>query len=121
MATSIPILQVAFANGTAQLVNQAVSGQSVSIALNRCTVTAPLLWAQASTVAQVDIQVSFDNGNSFVGVASFSAIGGILNRFGVTAPSSGVKMSFDTPITNLIVNLTVTSGPLMTSGTVTVQ
>jgi hypothetical protein len=131
MSNVIPIAQAVFVNGQTQLVNQAVSGSTVTVALNRCTGASALQWPNAATVAQIDLSVSFDGGATFQYGGGFTAQGGIvldidgITQIGQTVASYQYFESGMPPvprlITNLIVTMTVTSGPLATSGSVTVQ
>lgn len=96
---------------------------SLTLSLARCTTATPTIWPNQTTTLDMQLEVSFDNRASWLPGGSITgAKGGVeLKRDGVTEnPSADFTFSYggQSP-TDVRGSLTVTGGPLRTSGVVT--
>lgn len=62
----------------------------------RCTTATPTIWPDPASTIEINIEVSFDNGVTWVGGGGFSAYGGIyVRRDGTEGTTSSAR--FDIP------------------------
>ena len=110
-----------YANGTRSFGPAALPANCsyVGLTLNRCTSADSTIWPNATTVVTVQMDFSFDGGTTFPPEASeqFTASGGIISpKPGYELPASSAFWSFDTPPTHARATVTISGGPLRTSG-----
>lgn len=96
----------------------------MEVRLALCTTATPTIWPNPATTLAIAMQVSYDNGASWVGGGGVTGMaGGIQHNFktGAEIPFGGFVASFPTPPTHVRGTLTVANGPLVTSGSVLVN
>jgi len=95
---------------------------SVLAKIARCTTTDPSIWASATTTVTVDLQVSYDNQVSWNEVGSITDSGGIrLDKNSAEVAFSSINASFNGQPTHVKGSITISNGPLVTSGLITVN
>lgn len=94
------------------------------IRIGRCTSADPTIWPNATTVVTIDLQVSFDGGDTFSPLGANRAVlaGGIESQRGVEIAESIVSWRFspDEP-THLKLQVKVEGGPIKTYMDVTIN
>jgi hypothetical protein len=113
--------QVSLPTGVTPIPATAVPASVTScvVSINRCTTATPLNWPDAATTLDVALELSFDNQATWVGGGSVTGwSGGIaFKRDKVTEqPTSDLALTYVTHPTHVRGTITVTNGPLVTSG-----
>jgi hypothetical protein len=89
---------------------------SLLVSLNRNTET-DASWPDAATTVTLSLAVSYDGGASYLPGGSFSAKGGrAFGRNGAVLARSAVTFRYSEPITHLKGTISITNGPLVSSG-----
>lgn len=110
-------------NGTFSIPATAIGLQitSLTLALACCTSAAPDVWPNASTTVDAQLEVSYDGGATWQPGGGLSHAGGISVRRGVEAPLTKVICTYSAVPTHFRGSVVVAGGPLVTSGSVTVE
>lgn len=95
----------------------------LSIRIARCTTATPTIWPNFSTKLSIALEVSYDNGASWVsGGAAYGMPGGIeLDKAGAEIAVSNMTSGYAQPPDKIRGTLAVTGGPLVTSGSIWVN
>jgi len=99
----------------------AVSFTSLILSLARCTAATPQFWPNAATGLDMALEVSYDGGSTWEpGGAITGATGGIETTKIGENPTASFTFSYPTQPNQVRGTLTVTNGPLVTQGSVSV-
>lgn len=114
-----------YPNGTRTVTARVIGDDATKLKLEiqRCTSAAPSIWPNASTQLQVDLEVSYDGGSTWLAAGGFGAAGGVhVSRGGTELPITFGR--FGVPAgTNrqLRATVTISGGPLRSSATLEVS
>jgi hypothetical protein len=93
------------------------------IRLGRCTAATPLLWPLTTTRVRIDMQFSYDGGETFteIGANSWEGGGGVVSKNGVDIAETSVSWNFaPNEPTHAKATVTVINGPVRTYVDVTI-
>ena len=108
---SFPIPQITVPQGTTKA--------TISIARN--TTVNPTFWPNVSTTIEISIEVSYDNGATFLPGGGGTSSGGLAAKNGVERPATIFIFGYSAQPTNIRGQVIVTNGPLVTTITGTVE
>jgi hypothetical protein len=94
------------------------------VRIGRNTAATPTLWLLGSTLVTLDLQFSYDGGNTYtaLGANSWSQGGGVILQRGIEAPESVLSWKFSpTEPDHLKGQIVISGGPITTYLDVTVN
>lgn len=115
----IPLAGYATGQRTFGPINILDAATSFYFECQRCTSADPTIWPNETTGLNLDAEISLDGGTTWIPAGGFGAVGGI---FVLRSGQESALTTFETPLQpgtgrKLRVTITVTNGPLRTSGT----
>jgi hypothetical protein len=117
-AQAIPLADYATGTHTLPEVNIQTQATKFHFEVRRCTSVDLTIWPDASTTLELILEVSFDNGNTWIERGRATAVGGIhVLRNGTQAPITALQIDIGTGNQRKCRGaVIVTNGPLRTEG-----
>lgn len=99
------------------------SALKLEIRLAFCTTGTPTIWPNAATKLTIKLEVSYDDGATWVGGGGCTGMSGGIqhNKFGAEITAGGFIVTYPQPPDRVRGTLNVTNGPLVTSGSILVN